>query len=40
MSVCKYQNFSGVIPRTPVNRGREKGGGRKRGKDGKEKGRR
>jgi hypothetical protein len=39
MSICKFKIFLGVIPRTTVNRGRGKGW-RKRGRDGKEKGRR
>jgi hypothetical protein len=41
MSICKFKNFPGVIPRTPVNRGREKAGEvkGKGGKGGKEKGR-
>jgi hypothetical protein len=26
MSICKFKIFPGVIPWTPVNRGREKGG--------------
>jgi hypothetical protein len=37
MIICKLKNFPGLYPRTPVNRGREKGG-RKTG--GEEKGRR
>jgi hypothetical protein len=43
MSICKFKNFPGLYPRTPVNKGREKGGEKKRGgrrRDGKEKGRR
>jgi hypothetical protein len=34
MSICKFKIFSGLYPRTPVNRGREKGGEEK-GKGGK-----
>jgi hypothetical protein len=34
MSICKFKIFPGVTPRTPVNRGREKGG-RKKGREGK-----
>jgi hypothetical protein len=37
MSICKFKNFSGLYPRTPVNRGREKEG-RKKGREGKGKG--